>query len=119
MSVEMWRKMGNTVIRVVPLTIALEDDLESAIDLDPSMLGRLLIIGRQVRTGFGGRIDLLAIDEIGLLYVIEVKRGETPSDVVTQLFSYSFWAQKLARADLIRIYAKRSGGAVTLEASIL
>lgn len=44
----------------------------------------LLIIGRQVINSFGKRLDLLAMDSEGALYVIEVKRDRTPRQVVAQ-----------------------------------
>ena len=40
---------------------------------------RLMVIGREVTTAFGGRIDVLAIDASGNLAVIELKRNRTPS----------------------------------------
>ena len=39
---------------------------------------RLMVIGREVPTAFGGRIDVLAIDVAGNLAVIELKRNRTP-----------------------------------------
>jgi len=52
----------------------LEDWLLSDISVfDPG----LMLIGRQVRTGFGGVIDLLCIEGNGDLVVIELKSGRT------------------------------------------
>ena len=39
-----------------------------------------MLIGRQVRTGFGGIIDLLAIAPDGSLVLIELKRDKTPRE---------------------------------------
>ncbi len=58
--------------------IASEERLEIIIQerLDILGLDDLFEIGRQVITDFGKRIDLLAIDGRGDLYVIELKRIE-------------------------------------------
>ena len=57
-----------------------EERLEEWIERDSSLLGLdLLIIGRQVVTPFGGRIDLLALDAQGDLIIIEGYDGPHPS----------------------------------------
>src|SRR3954447_18546970 len=43
---------------------------------------RALVIGQE--TPFRNLTDLLALDELGNLLVIEVKRGQTPRDVISQ-----------------------------------
>ena len=49
-----------------------EKRLEDMLVEDPGMSGiDLLAIGRQVRTGYGGFIDLLAIDDEGRVHVLE------------------------------------------------
>jgi len=66
-----------------------EQRLEDMIAEDPRMSGTdLLIIGRQVPTGFGGFIDLLALDAEGRVHVLELKRDRTPRDVVAQALDY-------------------------------
>lgn len=62
----------------------------------------LLVIGRQVETAFGGRIDLLAIDAEGAISVIEMKRHRTPRDIVAQVLDYASW---IARLDTPSIFA--------------
>jgi len=52
----------------------------------------LLIIGRQAPTGFGGLIDLLALDAEGRVHVLELKPDRTPRDVVAQALDYGSWA---------------------------
>ena len=57
--------------------------------------GRILIIGRQVRTDLGGFIDLLAVDREGNAVVVELKRDRTPRDVVAQGLEYAAFAERL------------------------
>lgn len=72
----------------------LEDWLESNPDgiLED---GRVLIIGRQVRTDLGGFIDLLGVDREGNVVVVELKRDRTPRDVVAQALEYAAFAARL------------------------
>ena len=57
--------------------------------------GRVLIIGRQVRTDLGGVIDLLGVDRQGNVVVVELKRDRTPRDVVAQALEYAAFAARL------------------------
>ena len=60
----------------IPLEKQLEDWLKEDISvLDPD----LLVIGSQVSTDFGGKIDLLCIDSAGDTVVIELKKGMPPT----------------------------------------
>ena len=63
-----------------------------------------MLLRRQVVTDFGARIDLLAIDEEGTLYVIELKRGRTPREVVAQVLDYGSWARGVSAERLARIF---------------
>lgn len=64
---------------------------------DVSILNRdWLLIGRQVRTGFDKLIDLLAVDANGTVIVIELKRDNTPRDVVAQAIDYASRIMTLA-----------------------
>ena len=59
----------------------LEDWLTSDISVvDPG----LMLIGRQVRTVFGGVIDLLCIEGNGDLVVVELKSGRTLREFMAQ-----------------------------------
>ena len=57
--------------------------------------GRILIMGRQVRTDTGGYIDLLGVDREGNVVVVELKRDRTPRDVVAQALEYAAFAARL------------------------
>ncbi|TFB59029.1 hypothetical protein E3N86_12365 [Cryobacterium sp. Hz7] len=70
-----------------------------------SLLGQdLLIIGRQVRT-VGGRIDLLAIDANGVIYIIELKLNEASPAIITQVLAYRRGIKRLNREGIIRLVA--------------
>jgi hypothetical protein len=69
------------------------------------------IVGRQVQTRFGGRIDLLAIDRSANCVILELKRGRTPRDVVAQVLDYATWVKDLGYAELDQmslLYRKKS-----------
>lgn len=69
--------------------ISNEYDLETVIAANPGLLGEhLFIIGRQVPVA-NGRIDLLAIDARGRLWVLELKHGATTASVLGQVASYA------------------------------
>ena len=65
-----------------------EQRLQDIIAADFSIVDpNLMVIGREVDTS-DGRIDLLAIDKHGNLIVVELKRGQTPREVVAQTLDY-------------------------------
>lgn len=74
----------------------------------------LLIVGRQVRTGYGGFVDLLALDSDGRVHVLELKRDRTPRDVVTQTLDYGSWAQRLGIEDLEQTFLDHHDGETNL-----
>lgn len=59
--------------------------------------GGVAIIGRQVPTNLGGRIDLIGLDRAGSVVVIELKRDRTPRDTIAQALEY---ASSVARLDV-------------------
>lgn len=108
----LWRVDGAEVRPVAPAVIASEERLENIIEaqIDILGLGPLFVIGRQIVTDFGKRIDLLAVDSQGDLYVIELKKDRTPREVVAQSLEYGFWAQGLSFEDVRELYAKHHQG---------
>jgi hypothetical protein len=104
MQMGLWRIDG-TIERVKLGDMPSEEQLESLLEKDPSILGeRLLILGRQVPTHRGKRMDILAMDSEGTLRVLELKRGKTPRDAVAQILEYGAWVQQLSHDDVIAIY---------------
>ena len=61
---------------------------------------RLMVIGREVSTAFGGRVDVLAIDAAGNLAVIELKRNRTPREIVAQILDYGSWVRNLTADEI-------------------
>jgi len=93
----LWRIDGGQPSEVAIHAPKNEAMIEDWVATDPSILGlNLLIIGRQQQTDFGGRIDLLGIDQDGDLTVIEAKRDRTPRDVIAQVLDYASWVRGLS-----------------------
>ncbi len=94
----------------------LEKKLETWIESNPHLIAgeeRFVVFGRQVHTAFGRIVDLLAIDGSGAVVVIELKRGETPRQVIAQALEYAAWIDSLSVDELDEIavrYTSRNGG---------
>jgi len=88
-----------------------EQMLEDMIVAQPRILSsEWMLIGRQVGTGHGGWIDLLAIAPDGTLVVVELKRDKTPREVVAQALDYASWIESLDPEDVAVIYSKFKPG---------
>lgn len=88
-----------------------ENELEEMIVANPRLLSdEWMIIGRQENTGFGGRIDLLAMAPDASLVLIELKRDRTPREVVAQALDYASWVDKLSPGDIAAIYDRFAQG---------
>ncbi len=77
---KLWAISGDTLAPLPIEKLNSEDRLEAWLETDIDLIGGdLLVIGRQVTTAHGGRIDLLAINSEGSLVIIELKRDNTNS----------------------------------------
>ena len=84
--------------------INLEKRLQEWLETDISMLDPdLLVIGREVPTAFGGKIDLLCLDSSGGLVVVELKKGKTPREVAAQVLDYAYWVRDLSYEDIVKL----------------
>lgn len=102
----LWR-VDQGIQRLSPQIMPSEQELETLIESDSTVLGQnLLIVGRQVHTTWGKIIDLLAIDESGSIVLIELKRDKTPRDVVAQIIDYASWADDLGATGLREVWAE-------------
>jgi hypothetical protein len=101
----LWRIDGPDFQRLSSGKLDDESRLEQLLVEDPNLLGRdLLIVGQQVRTSSGKRLDLLGIDAEGDLHIIELKRDRTPRDVVAQALDYASWVRDLTYDDITDLY---------------
>ncbi len=99
-------KIGDQPQKLIAKKLENELQLEDQIFKDISILHQdWMLIGRQVFTGFGKYIDLLAIDASGSVMIIELKRDKTPRDVVAQTLDYASWVVDLSETELIEIYS--------------
>jgi len=101
-----WR-IDKNLQPVEAVSLDLESRLEAIISQDISIVDpNWMIIGRQVRTGFDKRIDLLAMDVEGNLIVLELKRDKTYRDIVAQVLDYGSWVRNLRDEDIARIFSE-------------
>jgi len=100
-------KVGEQPVRLVGAALPSERLLETMILASPQMLSdEWMLIGQQSDTGFGGRVDLLAIAPDASLVLIELKRDRTPREVVAQALDYAGWVERLESQDIDQIYGR-------------
>lgn len=111
----LWRVDGNRLRELGSSRLDQERRLEDWIAADPGVLGmQMAVVARQVQTAFGGRIDILALDQDANLLVLELKRERTPREVIAQLLDYGSWVKTLDFADLDRLSQQWQGKALPL-----
>jgi hypothetical protein len=109
-SQRIWR-VGQPPERLPEGRLTSERELEEMIVARPEIVSdQWMIIGQQEDTGFGGRIDLLAIAPDSSLVLIELKRGRSPREVVAQAIDYATWVEALDAEAAFRLYARFSKG---------
>lgn len=97
----LWRVAGAQLERLPAARLDQELRLEDWIFDDSSVLGlEVALIGRQIQTAYGGRIDLLGVDREGNSVLLELKRDRTPRDIVAQVLDYATWVKGLGYAEL-------------------
>ena len=84
----------------IPPAQYVESMVESAVQKAPAaFLGMdVLLIGRQVKTD-RGVVDLLGLDQDGNTVIIELKRYETPKEIVGQVIRYRSYFRKTATSE--------------------
>jgi translation initiation factor 2 beta subunit (eIF-2beta)/eIF-5 len=95
-----------------------EIDLEILLENNPEYFfdnSKILIIGRQVTTNLNTFIDLLGVDQFGNTVVIELKRGKTPRETLSQLIEYASFIDNLDYEQLNEVYQNYSGEDLSLE----
>ena len=82
----------------------IEDFLEKHIKvLDPSVF----VIGRQVQADGKNLIDLMGMDRDGNAVIVELKRGLSPREVISQALDYAVWAEDAGYDELNAIAKKK------------
>lgn len=95
--IKLWQINGERPVTISQEKLDLESRIEEWLRQDIGLVSdNLLVIGQQVSTDYGGFIDLLAIDQVGNLVVLELKRDKTPRDIVAQVLDYASWVQGLS-----------------------
>ena len=117
--VRLWEVIPDRGLQEIPSNeINLEETLEGWLASDISALDpNLLVIGKQVRTDFGGVIDLLCLDSAGDTVIVELKKGQTPREVTAQALDYASWVRELSREQLADIADEHFGKPNSLDAA--
>jgi hypothetical protein len=93
--------------RLSPASLASEQLLESMIVANCGILSdQWMLIGQQEKTPYSGRIDLLALAPDSSVVLIELKRNQTPREVVAQALDYAAWLEELSPRDVASIYQR-------------
>lgn len=108
-----WEVVEGTGLKEVRRSrLDLEGRIEGWLETDVSLVSDdLLVIGRQVRTDFGGAVDVLCIDSAGDLTIIELKRDMAPRVVTAQILEYAAWAKDLTANRIVEVANNYLGGA--------
>ena len=112
-SMVLWKVNNKELQRLEKIRLDSESRLEDWIANDTSLLGLdIMIIGRQVTTTYGGRVDLLGIYQDGGLVILELKRDKTPRDIVAQTLDYATWIKDLPYSEIDDITTKYLGNSL-------
>ena len=81
--IKLWKIESDGVIKIGKKPLDYEHRLEKWLIEDISILSpNLAVIGSQIITPHGKKIDILAINTVGELIIIELKRDKTYREVV-------------------------------------
>jgi len=103
--------MGEAPERIAFEPLDAEARLEDTLVQDIAILSAdLVLVGRQIKTGFGKYIDILAMDRDGNLAVVELKRNKTPREAVAQLLDYGSWVRDLTYDEVAEVFSDNHSG---------
>lgn len=107
---KLYHVVGQELQPIATKRLASEDELQEWIATNPRLIGLdLLVLGREVTTESGGRIDILGLDRDGNLVIVECKRDRTPRDVIAQILDYASWVATLSTRQVHEIALSRLG----------
>jgi hypothetical protein len=111
--IRLWKITGKGFEVLNRAALEQERKLHDWLERDISLISDdLLVIGREVQTGFNKSIDLLCLDGNGDLVIIELKRDRAPRDVLAQILEYASWVDDLSTEEISEIaknYLKEKG----------
>jgi len=102
--IRLWEIEDNHLIEIRKSKLDLEERLEDWLEFDISTISsRMMVIGRQIETDFGGYIDLLCLNRDGDVIIVELKREKTPREITAQILDYASWVKDLSGERIERI----------------
>ena len=79
---------------LVPMDFNSEAAFETYVFNNQELLGDILILYRQIRTGARQGIpDMLGVDQEGNIFIVEMKNIEVSEDILPQVLGYAMWAE--------------------------
>ena len=115
--VKVWEIINRDTLKEISKSkLDIEERLEDWLEKDISIISNdLLVIGRQVETGFGGIVDLLCIEYNGDILIVELKRDKTPREITAQVLDYASWIEDLSNEKITEIANEYLGDKGPLE----
>lgn len=105
--IKLWNIEGESVNPISQSKLDYENRLEKWLIEDISILSNsLAVIGSQVITAYNKKIDILAVNSIGEIIIIELKRDKTYREIVAQALDYATWVKDLNYDELNGIFNK-------------
>jgi hypothetical protein len=108
--IKLWKIESDEVIRISKEPLDLVHRLEKLLIDDISILKpNLALIGSQVVSPYGKKIDILAINSSGELAIIVFKRDKPNHEVIAQVLDSATWIKELCNDELtniLNIYGK-------------
>lgn len=105
--IKLWNINNNKVNKVIRERLDFEQRLENWLLEDITILSdNLAVIGSQVITSYGKKIDILALNSVGELVIIELKRNKTYREIIAQILDYATWVKDLDYEELNTILNK-------------
>jgi len=100
---EIYNINKDTTSRIPETDVQYEENLEQRlVKAQAATIGgvEILYLGRQGTTEHGKQYDIVGVDEDGNLVVVELKKGETPRDVIAQALDYTSRLRQHEYSDL-------------------
>jgi hypothetical protein len=102
--IKLWKIESDDVIKISNEPLDNEDRLEKWLTEDIAILShQLAIIGCQVASPYGKKIDILAINSLGELVIIEFKGDKPNHEIIAHVLDSATWIKELGNDDLTDI----------------